>query len=50
MENAAKNAVIVETVDTLVDGCKAKNGTLAEFSIGYLKTAVNSIEKSYFDV
>lgn len=40
MENAATNVSIPETIDVLVDGCKAKNGVLAELSIGYLKTAV----------
>lgn len=49
MENSGKNAVMLETMDVLVDGCKAKNGTLAEYSIAYLKTAVGSIDKGYFD-
>ena len=40
---------MLETMDVLVDGCKAKNGTLAEYSIAYLKTAVGSIDKGYFD-
>ena len=49
MENASKNCSIVETIEVLVEGCKAKNGTLAELSINYLRTALKSIDKSFFE-
>ena len=44
MDNAATNVAIPETIEVLTDGCKAKNGTLAELSIGYLKIAVCNID------
>lgn len=37
-----------ETIDVLVDGCQAKNGTLAELSIGYLAAFVKNISPNYF--
>ena len=43
MENAATNVAIPETIEVLTEGCKAKNGTLAELSIYYLKIAVGNI-------
>ena len=44
MDNASKNCALPETVDVLVEGCKAKNGTLAELSISYLISS-----KSFMD-
>ena len=42
------NCTIEETVGVLVEGCKAKNGTMAELSIGYLKTLIKHIDKAFF--
>jgi len=40
MQGAVKSCTFPETIDVLVEGCLAKNLTLAELSIGYLATLV----------
>ena len=34
-------------VDTLVEGCQAKNGTLAEIAIGYLGDLIKNLDLDY---
>lgn len=40
MTNAVKNCAFEETVQVVVEGCQAKNTTLAENSMGYLDELV----------
>jgi hypothetical protein len=46
--NAVKNLAVPELIDTFVEGCKAKNNTLAEYSIGSLAELVRKFESDYF--
>lgn len=37
-----------EVIEVLIEGCRAKNLTLAEYSVGYLTTLVKNMDGEYF--
>ena len=48
MNYAVQNLVYPELILVLLEGCKAKNITLAEYSINYLTTLVKNMDGEYF--
>lgn len=48
LANAVQNLLYPEVIEVLVEGCRAKNLTLAEYSIGYLTTLVKNMDAEYF--
>ena len=47
LSRAVENLACPELCDILVDGCQAKNLTLAEYAIGYLLEAVKKMPVEY---
>ena len=48
LANAVQNMLYSELIEVLIEGCKAKNITLAEYSINYLTTLVKNMDAEYF--
>lgn len=48
MNYAVQNLIYPELILVLLEGCKAKNITLAEYSINYLTTLVKNMDGEYF--